>query len=482
VSRFVDRVVIHVVAGNGGHGCTSVHREKFMPLGGPDGGNGGRGGDVVLVVDPGVHTLLDFHYRSQARAASGKPGQGGNRNGAAGADRELRVPDGTVVLTTAGEVLADLVGEGTRFIAAAGGRGGLGNAALASKTRKAPGFALLGEPGESRELVLELKSVADVGLVGFPSAGKSSLVSVLSAARPEIADYPFTTLVPNLGVVTAGETVFTIADVPGLIPGASQGKGLGLEFLRHIERCAVLVHVVDCATAAPGRDPLSDVDALERELAAYTPTLGGELASRPRLVVLNKVDVPDARELAELVRPELAARGLPVYCTSTVTGEGLRELRFALGDAVRQHRASLPPAEPTRVVLRPTAVDESGFDVLPDPDRPEGFIVRGARPQRWVRQTNFDNAEAIGYLADRLARLGVEEALASAGAQAGCPVTIGDVTFDWEPATPAGATVRLSGRGTDWRLDHDERTRAAQRKAARHARREPVGDAEAEPE
>ena len=482
MSRFVDRVVIHVVAGDGGHGCTSVHREKFMPLGGPDGGNGGRGGDVVLVVDPGVHTLLDFHYRSQARASSGKPGQGGNRNGAAGADRELRVPDGTVVLTTAGEVLADLVGEGTRFIAAAGGRGGLGNAALASKARKAPGFALLGEPGESRELVLELKSVADVGLVGFPSAGKSSLVSVLSAARPEIADYPFTTLVPNLGVVTAGETVFTIADVPGLIPGASQGKGLGLEFLRHIERCAVLVHVVDCATVAPGRDPLSDVDALERELAAYTPTLGGELASRPRLVVLNKVDVPDARELAELVRPELAARGLPVYCASTVTGEGLRELRFALGDAVRQHRASLPPAEPTRVVLRPTAVDESGFDVLPDPDRPEGFIVRGARPQRWVRQTNFDNAEAVGYLADRLARLGVEEALAGAGARAGCPVTIGDVTFDWEPATPAGATVRLSGRGTDWRLDHDERTRAAQRKAARHARREPVGDAEAEPE
>jgi GTP-binding protein len=482
VSRFVDRVVIHVVAGDGGHGCTSVHREKFVPLGGPDGGNGGRGGDVVLVVDPGVHTLLDFHYRSQARASSGKPGQGGNRNGAAGADRELRVPDGTVVLTTAGEVLADLVGEGTRFIAAAGGRGGLGNAALASKTRKAPGFALLGEPGESRELVLELKSVADVGLVGFPSAGKSSLVSVLSAARPEIADYPFTTLVPNLGVVTAGETVFTIADVPGLIPGASQGKGLGLEFLRHIERCAVLVHVVDCATVAPGRDPLSDVDALERELAAYTPTLGGELASRPRLVVLNKVDVPDARELAELVRPELAARGLPVYCASTVTGEGLRELRFALGDAVRQRRASLPPAEPTRVVLRPTAVDESSFDVLPDPDRPEGFIVRGARPQRWVRQTNFDNAEAIGYLADRLARLGVEEALAGAGARAGCPVTIGDVTFDWEPATPAGATVRPSGRGTDWRLDHDERTRAAQRKAARHARREPVGDAEAEPE
>ncbi|HET9253723.1 MAG TPA: GTPase ObgE [Pseudonocardiaceae bacterium] len=482
MSRFIDRVVIHLTAGDGGHGCASVHREKFLPLGGPDGGNGGRGGDVVLVVDPGVHTLLDFHYRSQIRASSGKPGQGGNRNGAMGEDRELRVPDGTVVLTTAGEVLADLVGEGTRFIAAAGGRGGLGNAALASTTRKAPGFALLGEPGEDRELVLELKSVADVGLIGFPSAGKSSLVSVLSAARPKIAEYPFTTLVPNLGVVSAGDTVFTVADVPGLIPGASQGKGLGLEFLRHIERCAVLVHVVDCATLAPGRDPLSDVDALERELAAYTPTLGGELATRPRLVALNKIDIPDARELAELVRPELAARGLPVHSVSTLTGEGLRELRFAFADAVRAHRASLPAAEPTRVVLRPAAVDESRFDVLPDPDRPEGFIVRGARPQRWVRQTNFDNAEAVGYLADRLARLGVEEALAGAGARAGCPVTIGDVTFDWEPATPAGAAVRLSGRGTDWRLDHDDRVSAAQRKATRQARREPAADAEAERE
>jgi GTP-binding protein len=481
VSRFVDRVAIHVAAGDGGHGCASVHREKFTPLGGPDGGNGGRGGHVVLVVDPGVHTLLDFHYRSQARASSGKSGQGGNRNGAMGEDLELRVPDGTVVLTPDGEVLADLVGDGTRFVAAAGGHGGLGNAALASRVRKAPGFALLGEPGEARDLVLELKSVADVGLVGFPSAGKSSLVSVLSAARPKIADYPFTTLVPNLGVVTAGETVFTVADVPGLIPGASQGKGLGLEFLRHVERCAVLVHVVDCATVAPGRDPLSDVDALERELAAYTPSLGGELASRPRLVVLNKIDVPDARELADIVRPELAARGLPVYCVSMVTTEGIRELRFALGAAVRQYRVSLPPAEPTRVVLRPMAVDESGFDVTADPDRPGGFIVRGGRPERWVRQTNFDNAEAIGYLADRLARLGVEDALAAAGARAGCPVTIDHVTFDWEPSTPAGAAaIRLGGRGTDWRLDSDERVGAAQRKAARRARRESAADGEVE--
>lgn len=475
MSRFVDRVMIHVVAGDGGHGCASVHREKFKPLGGPDGGNGGRGGDVVLVVDPGVHTLLDFHYRSQARASSGKQGQGGNRNGAAGENLQLRVPDGTVVLTPDGRVLADLVGAGTRFVAAAGGHGGLGNAALASTARKAPGFALLGEPGEVGDLVLELKSVADIGLVGFPSAGKSSLVSVLSAARPKIADYPFTTLVPNLGVVTAGQTVFTVADVPGLIPGASQGKGLGLEFLRHIERCAVLVHVVDCATLEPGRDPLSDIETLERELAAYTPALGGELASRPRLVVLNKIDVPDARELAELVRPELEERGLPVFPVSTVSTEGLRELTLALGAAVRRNRAAQPPPEPTRVVLRPAAVDESGFEVSADPEQAGGFVVRGERPERWVRQTNFDNAEAVGYLADRLARLGVEDALAGAGAGPGAAVTIGGVTFDWQPCTPAGAgAVRLAGRGTDPRLDRDDRTSAAQRKAARRIRRNPL--------
>jgi GTP-binding protein len=481
MSRFVDRAVIHVAAGNGGHGCASVHREKFKPLGGPDGGNGGSGGDVLLVVDPGVHTLLDFHFRPHARGGNGKQGQGSNRAGAAGETLELKVPDGTVVMDTDGKILADLVGPGTTFVAARGGRGGLGNAALASRARKAPGFALLGEEGETRDLVLELRSVADVGLVGFPSAGKSSLISVLSAARPKIADYPFTTLVPNLGVVTAGETVFTMADVPGLIPGASEGKGLGLDFLRHIERCAVLVHVVDCATGEPGRDPLSDVDALEAELARYTPSLGGELADRPRVVVLNKVDVPEAAELAEMVRPDFEARGLSVYAVSTATRAGLRELGFALGKLVEEHRASLPPAEPTRIVLRPKAVDEAGFMVSRDPDDPEAFVVRGERPERWVRQTDFGNDEAVGYLADRLARLGVEEALAKAGAVAGSPVTIGAVTFDWEPSTPAGIATQLSGRGTDVRLEATDRVGAAERKAARKIRREGVPD-EDEPE
>jgi GTP-binding protein len=334
--RFVDRVVIHAQAGNGGNGCASVHREKFKPLGGPDGGNGGRGGSVVLVVDPQVHTLLDFHFHPHVVAPSGKPGAGSNRDGAAGADLEVHVPDGTVVLDADGKLIADLVGAGTRFEAAMGGRGGLGNAALASRARKAPGFALLGEKGQIRDLTLELKTVADVGLVGFPSAGKSSLVSTISAAKPKIADYPFTTLVPNLGVVSAGEHTFTVADVPGLIPGASDGRGLGLDFLRHIERCAVLVHVVDCATLEPGRDPISDIDALEAELAAYQPTLQGDttlgdLADRPRAVVLNKIDVPDARELAEFVREDVVEKyGWPVFEISTVSRDGLRPLIFGL--------------------------------------------------------------------------------------------------------------------------------------------------------
>jgi GTP-binding protein len=261
VTTFVDRVVLHVAAGDGGHGCSSVRREKFKPLGGPDGADGGNGGDVVLVVHHNTTTLLDYHYHPHQKATSGKFGMGDMRSGATGATLELPVPNGTVVYDEKGNQLADLVGEGTRYVVAQGGRGGLGNASLANSKRKAPGFALLGEPGEKKDVVLELKSVADAALIGFPSAGKSSLIAALSAARPKIADYPFTTLVPNLGVVEAGGTTFTVADVPGLIPGASQGKGLGLEFLRHVERCSVLVHVIDCDRGArprpadrPGRD------------------------------------------------------------------------------------------------------------------------------------------------------------------------------------------------------------------------------------
>jgi GTP-binding protein len=360
------------------------------------------------------------------------------------------VPDGTVVLDRQGNVLADLVGQGTTYIAGQGGRGGLGNAALASARRKAPGFALLGEPGVARDVVLELKTVADVALVGYPSAGKSSLISVLSAAKPKIADYPFTTLVPNLGVVTAGSTVYTIADVPGLIPGASEGRGLGLEFLRHVERCSVLVHVLDTATLESDRDPATDLDVIESELRAY----GGGLEDRPRIVVLNKIDVPDGRDLAEIITPDLEARGYQVFAVSAVSHAGLRELSYALAKIVAETRAAQPVQESTRVVIRPQAVDDAGFTVTVEEDNL--FRVRGEKPERWVRQTDFSNDEAVGYLADRLNRLGVEEKLFKAGAKAGDGVAIGSednaVVFDWEPTMAAGAEM-LGRRGEDHRFD-----------------------------
>ena len=466
MTTFVDRVELHIVAGNGGHGCASVHREKFKPLGGPDGGNGGRGGDVTFVVDPDVTTLLDYHHRPYRKATNGRPGEGGHRSGQAGRDLVLPVPDGTVVLASDGEVLADMVGAGTTFVAGRGGRGGLGNAALASPRRKAPGFALLGEPGEERDVVLELKTVADVALVGYPSAGKSSLVSALSAAKPKIADYPFTTLVPNLGVVTAGSTVFTVADVPGLIPGASEGRGLGLEFLRHVERCSVLVHVLDGAALESDRDPLSDLDVIEAELAEY-----GGLEGRPRIVALNKIDVPDGRDLADIIRPDLEARGFRVFEVSAVSHRGLRELSYALAAVVDEARAARPAAEGARVVIRPKAVDDSGFTVRREG---EGFFrVRGEKPERWVRQTDFQNDEAVGYLADRLNRLGVEAELVKAGAREGDGVAIGGeddaVVFDWEPTVSAGAEL-LGRRGEDHRMESARP--AAQRRRDREAERD----------
>jgi GTP-binding protein len=462
VTTFVDRVVLHLQAGDGGHGCVSVHREKFKPLGGPDGGNGGHGGSITLVVDPQQHTLLDFHFHPHVKASNGGGGAGANRDGANGKDLVLKVPDGTVVLNADGEVLADLIGEGTTFEVARGGRGGRGNAALANTRRKVPGFAELGEPGDRFDVVLELKSVADVGLVGFPSAGKSSLISVMSAAKPKIADYPFTTLVPNLGVVQAGEQTFTVADVPGLIPGAATGKGLGMQFLRHIERTAVLVHVLDAAAPEIERDPIADLEAIEAELEAY-----GGLEDRPRIVVLNKIDIPDGRDLAEMVRPDLEARGYRVFEVSAVTREGLKPFTYALADLVDEHRRATPVAEPTRIVIRPKAVDDSGFTIEQDDDGV--FVIRGARVERWIRQTNFDNDEAVGYLADRLERLGVEDALAKKGAQPGDPVRIGEREFDWHP----NAGEYVSGpRGTDARLEEDSgRATAAQRLAARKARR-----------
>ena len=495
MSDFVDRVTVHVKGGDGGNGSAGIRREKYKPLAGPNGGNGGKGGSVIFVADPNANSLLDYRFMPHRSAGNGTMGLGDTKDGSQGDDLRLPVPVGTVVFTARGaegqpkrpgEVLADLRHAGDEFVAAAGGAGGLGNAALANRTRRAPGFALLGEPGEERDVILELKSIADVALVGFPSAGKSSLIAAMSAAKPKIADYPFTTLVPNLGVVQAGDMRYTIADVPGLIPGASQGKGLGLQFLRHIERTEIIAHVIDCATLEPGRDPLSDYYALEKELGEYANDLELPLGAipipeRPRIIILNKVDMPEAKELAEFVKPEFEKLDLPVYIVSTASHEGLKELNFALANLVTQMRADIAAREETveeeRVVINP--LDEPGqrrrngrnagvqeFEIEREEDRNGNywFTVTGTKPERWVVQTNFDNDEAVGYLADRLAKLGVEDALRKNGARPGDEVRIGRgaraVAFDWDPTIAAGAEnldgTQLGSRGRDLRLEAED--------------------------
>ena len=470
IPTFVDQVTLHLAAGRGGNGVASVKREKFKPLGGPDGGNGGQGGSIILQVDTSVTTLVDYHHSPKRRAENGGQGAGDHKNGGNGKDLVLTVPDGTLVKDADGNVLADLVGHGTTIVIAQGGRGGLGNAALASSKRKAPGFALLGEPGDELVVRLELKVVADIGLVGFPSAGKSSLIAAISRARPKIADYPFTTLIPNLGVVTAGETTFVVADVPGLIEGAAEGRGLGHDFLRHIERCAALVHVIDTASIEPGRNPLDDLDVIEGELARY-----GGLEDRPRLVALNKVDVPDGQDIADMVVEELRGRGLQVFEVSAASGAGLRELTFAMAEIVVASRQVAPTAEPQRIVLRPKAVDGGDdFEVIATDDPSTGsgqaaWRVRGTKPERWVRQTDFSNEEAVGFLADRLNRLGVEIKLAQMGAQEGDAVIIGpennSVVFDFKPSIEAGAEM-LGRRGEDERLRENRPARERRRDIA----------------
>ena len=463
MASFVDQVTLHLLAGHGGNGCVSVKREKFKPLAGPDGGNGGDGGDIVLVSDAQVTTLLEFHRAPHRKSEHGQPGQGDHKSGTSGQEMLLSVPVGTVVKDADGNELLDMDAPGMRIVVAPGGQGGLGNAALATTKRKAPGFALLGTPGFEGDVRLELKVVADIALVGYPSAGKSSLVAAMSAAKPKIADYPFTTLHPNLGVVESGETRYTIADVPGLIEGASEGKGLGLEFLRHVERCTALLHVLDCATLEPGRDPISDLDIILGELAAY-PVPEGQLPllDRPQLIALNKIDVPEAQDLADLVRPELEARGYRVFEISAVSRKGLRELSFALADLVAADREAkaLEPAK-QRIVIRPRAVNEKEFVV-----KVEGgsggniYRVIGTKPERWVAQTDFANEEAVGFLADRLAKLGVEDDLFKAGAVPGSTVMIGaggGVVFDWEPTLSSAAELIVSPRGTDSRLDDNQR-------------------------
>ncbi|KAB8288296.1 GTPase CgtA [Bifidobacterium ramosum] len=497
MSDFVDRVTVHVKGGDGGNGSAGIKREKYKPLAGPNGGNGGDGGSVIFEATRNANSLLDYRFVPHRAAGNGTMGLGDTKDGSKGADLILPVPVGTVIFEAKGqtgqskrpgEQLADLRHEGDRFVAAYGGAGGLGNAALANRTRRAPGFALLGELGEERDVILELKSIADVALVGFPSAGKSSLIAAMSSAKPKIADYPFTTLVPNLGVVMAGDARYTIADVPGLIPGASEGKGLGLEFLRHIERTEIIAHVIDCATLEPNRDPMADYEALEHELAEYADKLELPLGAipipdRPRIIILNKIDVPEAKELADFVRPDFEKLGFKVFEVSTASHAGLKELGFALAAMVADMRAEVAKREQaeeeTRVVIKPLEqggrrrrrADEGGSALDFTVERRESadgaqfwFEVRGTKPERWVMQTNFDNDEAVGYLADRLAKLGVEDELRRQGAKPGDEVRIGRgpraVEFDWDPTIAAGAEMldgaQLGARGKDLRLESEE--------------------------
>ncbi|MBY5162245.1 GTPase ObgE [Salsipaludibacter albus] len=433
--EFIDSTPIHVRGGRGGNGAASMRRESHVPRGGPDGGDGGRGGDVVLVAKRGQASLLDIQRNPHRRGDDGGHGSSQRKSGAAGEDAVVTVPIGTVVRTRDGRLLADLTTDGQRFVAAEGGRGGRGNVAFANRHRRVPRFAEYGEEVEERSLQLDLKVIADVGLVGFPSAGKSSLVSRLSAARPRIEAWPFTTLTPHLGMMRAGNRPdgspidVVLADVPGLVEGASDGKGLGHRFLRHVERCRVLLHVLDTAPFDPDRDPLVDLAVLRRELVAHDP----ELAERVEVVVLNKVDLPDGRAMADLVRPRLQDEGWEVFEVSAISGEGLDALRYRLGELVAAARDTDPTAtddgdEPVVITLR-----ESGPDYRIGRDPSGAYAVVGRRIERWVQMLPIDNPDAARYLQGRLRRAGVVSALVDAGARSGDEVVIGEAVFDFQP-------------------------------------------------
>jgi len=381
---FFDEVTIAVRGGDGGNGLASFRREKHVPFGGPDGGHGGAGGNVVLRAVAGMNTLVFFTKRRHFRAGNGGHGGGNNQHGPDGDDLIIDVPMGTVVHDVAsGQVLADLAREGQTVIVAQGGRGGRGNAAFKTSTRQAPNFAERGEPGEQRDVTLELKLIADVGLVGKPNAGKSTLLARVSAARPKIADYPFTTLAPNLGVVDVDGRGFVLADIPGLIEGASEGAGLGLQFLRHVERTRLLVHLLD--GSAP--DPVGDYDAINRELALYS----ARLAAKPQIIAVNKIDLAEARERVEEVRRALSGAEGRVYAISGVTGEGVAELLYAI-DAML---GSLPEAEPTEElpVYRPQERESTAVTVTQV--GPGEFRVGGEEIERLAVMTDWDNEEAM---------------------------------------------------------------------------------------
>ena len=423
---FVDEAKIKVIAGSGGDGTVAFHREPYKPKGGPDGGDGDDGGDVVLRADPSLGTLLELRDHPHVKAPRGGHGQGKRRHGSRGKDRIVLVPLGTMVYDEDGTLLADLPNPGDELVAARGGRGGQGNARFATPTRRAPAFAEKGEPGEERWLRLELRLLADVGFVGFPNAGKSTLISRISNARPKIGDYPFTTLEPNLGVVKHGDNSFVVADIPGLVPGAHEGRGLGDRFLRHVSRAAVLVFLIDLA--AEDRDPRDDVEALEKELASYDV----DLAQRPRIVVATKVDV--ARDRLDYVR----TRHPEVHAISAVTGEGIDELLRTMAEQVRRARELAPRrAGYVRHVTKPDEIAvrrENG-----------AWRVSGKRAERAVAMTDLDNEDAVARLQKRLVAMGVERALAAAGAGAGDEVRIGETSFDFEPEQEPGPADGAGG-------------------------------------
>jgi len=425
---FLDRVKILVHAGDGGDGAATFRKEAHVPRGGPNGGDGGRGGSIRLVVDPGQTTLRDFRFRHHFRATSGGRGERDRRHGKAGDDLVLLVPPGTAVLDDAsGELVADLVAVGQEATVARGGRGGLGNTHFKTSTHQAPRHAQKGEPGEERWLRLELRLIADIGLVGLPNAGKSTLLAAVTAANPLIADYPFTTLEPNLGVMDLGdddERRPTIADVPGLIEGASMGAGLGHAFLRHVERTRVLVHVVDGAT----RDPDADYAVIREELHAHDPAL----LEKPLLVVLNKIDLPAAVEGWPAFRAAREGDGTPVVAVAAVTGDGIAAFRHRIAELLPTEEQMAMPPEPSGVVVHRLETLVDGFSVEPDPAG--GFRVRGRRIERIAAQTDFAVEESAERFQRDLVRLGVDSELRRGGIQSGDMVRIGAVELMWEPA------------------------------------------------
>ena len=450
---FTDQVRIQVKSGNGGAGCTSFRREAHVPKGGPDGGDGGRGGDIIIVADATVSTLIDYRYKHHFKAQKGTHGQGKRMHGANGEDLILKVPVGTVVRLLDEDLepceeIADLTHNGERVIVAKGGRGGRGNTHFVTPTRRAPSFSELGEPTEPFWIELEMKLMADAALVGMPSVGKSSLIACMSAARPKIADYPFTTLTPNLGMVRYGDLSFTVADVPGLIEGAAEGKGLGHEFLRHVERTALILHVVDLTGGLEGRDPVEDYEIIKRELALYAP----ELADRPVIVVGNKVDVPGTEENLERLRAhvkveseELSERLLddgidipnpiPFFAVSAVTQTGIDSLIAAIATEVhrlREQAAEDPMPEYDQIWEHKRLERDRAIEV--EEEEPHAWRVHGKGVERMVVQTEWDNDEAVAFLQRRMERAGVERALTAAGAHAGDEVRIMDIAFEFEPA------------------------------------------------